>query len=86
MDMEALTSSSVLHLPLAVRLLADPVLLRVVHHLGPSLAAIRRGREKFGEGINQALGLLIEAQPPVCGVIALQGKEHAVVPGVALTG
>lgn len=67
--------------------LSDPALLGVVHHLLPSLAALRGGREELCEGVDQALGLVVEAQAALGQVIVVPlGKEQPVVAGVTLAG
>lgn len=66
-------------------LLADAALLRVVHHLLARLAALGRRREELGEGVDEALGLVVEAQAAVRQVIVVpQREEQPVVAGVAL--
>lgn len=68
-------------------LLADAALLRVVHHFLPGLAALGRRREELGEGVDQALGLVVEAQATLRHVVVVpQREEQPVVAGVALAG
>lgn len=67
--------------------LSDPALLGVVHHLLPGLAALGRRREELGEGVDQALGLVVEAQAALGQVVVVPlGKEQPVVAGVTLAG
>lgn len=42
--------------------LSNAALFGVVHHFLPRLAALRGRREELGEGVDQALGLVVEAQ------------------------
>lgn len=52
-------------------LLSDSALLGVVHHLLPSLAALRRRCEELCEGVDQALGLAVEAQAALGQVVVV---------------
>lgn len=66
-------------------LLADAALLRVVDHLLTSLAALGRRREELGKSVDQALGLVVEAQATLRQVVVVpQREKQPVVAGVAL--
>lgn len=67
----------------ATGFLSDPALLRVVHHFLTCLAAFRRGCEELCEGIDEALGFVVEAQAALRQVVILtHGKKQPVVTGV----
>lgn len=78
-------TSSVVALSFAMGLFANAALLRVVHHLLPRLAALGRRSEELGERVDQALGLVVEAQAALRHVVVVpQREEQPVVAGVAL--
>lgn len=67
--------------------LSDSALLRVVHYFLPSLAALGGRREELCEGVDQALGLVVEAQAALGQVVVVSlGEEQPVVAGVTLAG
>lgn len=70
--------------------LSNSALLRVVHDFLPSLAALRGRCEELGEGVDQALGLIIEAQAALGQVVVVVvvplREEQPVVAGVTLAG
>lgn len=71
----------------AMSFLPDAALLRVVHHFLPCLTALGRGREELCEGVDEALGLVVEAQAALRQVVVVpQREEQPVVTGVTLTG
>lgn len=80
-----LLTCPVVALSLTYGLLTDAVLLGVVH-LVPGLASVWRGREELGEGINQALGLPVEAQAALLRRVLSQGEQQPIVARVTLAG
>lgn len=77
----------IISLSFAAGFLSDAALLRVVHHLLPRLAALRRRREEFCEGVDEALGLVVEAQAALRQVVIVpQRKKQPVVTRVTFTG
>lgn len=82
---ELVLTPSVVSLSFTMGLLTDAALLRVVHHLLPSLAALGRRREELGESVDQALSLVVEAKAALRQVVVVpQREEQPVVAGVAL--
>lgn len=79
--------TSVISFAFATGFLSDAALLWVVHHFLPCLAALGRWREELCEGIDEALGLVVEAQAAVWQVAVLpHGKKQPVVSGVTFAG
>lgn len=69
---QLILTSPVISFSFAIGFLSDAALLRVVHHFLPCLAALRRRCEKLCEGVDEALGLVVEAQAAL--------RQVAVVP------
>lgn len=79
--------TSVISFAFATGFLSDAALLWVVHHFLPCLAALGRWREELCEGVDEALGLVVEAQAAVWQVAVLpHGKKQPVVSGVTFAG
>lgn len=79
-------TSSVISFSFATGFLSDTALLWVVHHFLSCLAALRRRCEELCEGIDEALGLVVEAQAALRQVIVPHRKKQPVVTRVTLAG
>ena len=77
----------VISFSLAIGFLTDAALLGVVHHFLSCLAALGWRREEFCEGVDEALGLVVEAQAALWKVVVVpHRKKQPIVTGVTFTG
>lgn len=60
----------------AMGFLSDAALLRVIHHFLPCLSALRRRCEELCEGIDKALGLVVEAQAALRQVVVVPQRKE----------
>lgn len=66
-------------------LLSDAALLRVVHNFLSCLAALRRRCEELCQGVNKALGLVVEPQAALRQIVVIsQRKKQSVITWVTL--
>lgn len=80
-------TAPVISLPFPACFLSNAALLGVIHRLVARFSAFGRRREELGEGVDEALGLVVEVQAAVrLVVVSAHREKQPVVAGVTLAG